>query len=168
MENETFPASTAELLERIQRDWSELWTAIDGLTPDQLQTPDAGGWSIKDNLAHVTAWERFLLLRYLQGRPADEAMGLDEASAEPHYDIINAALYERNRDRSLADVTESARAIHREVVDYLASLPFETVMRQMYDDDPEKRPLMAWVAGNTFGHYEEHLEAIRALAGRTS
>ena len=168
MDNETLPSSTAELLDRIQHGWDELWTAIDGLTAEQLQTPDAGGWSIKDNLAHLTAWERFLLLRYLQGLPADEAMGLDEASTQPHYDIINAALYERNRDRSLADVTESARATHREVVDYLSDLPFETVMRQLYDDDPRKLPLMAWVAGNTFGHYEEHLEAIRALAGRTS
>ena len=168
MENETYPTSTAELLERIQRGWDDLWTAIDGLTPAQMETPDAGGWSIKDNLAHLTAWERYMLLHYLQGRAAGEAMGLDEATAQSHYDEINAAIYERSRSRTLVDVMASAQTSHNEVVEYLASLPFETLMRQKDADDPEKRPLLAWVAGNTYEHYEEHLDAIRALAGRTS
>ena len=168
MENETFDGSTTELLQRIQHGWDELWMAIDGLTPAQMETPDAGGWSIKDNLAHLTAWERYMLLHYLQGLPAGEAMGLDEATAQSHYDEINAALFARNRGRSLADVTETARATHQDVVEYLAALPFETLTRQMYDDDPERRPVLAWVAGNTSGHYEEHLDAIRALAGRMS
>lgn len=168
MNNETLPANTADLLERIQSGWDELWTAIDGLTPAQMETPDADGWSIKDNLAHLTAWERYLLLHYLQGKPAGETMGLDESTAQSHYDAINAALFERNRGRTLEDVTESARAVHREVVDYLAGLPFERLMRQMHDDDPQKRPALAWVASDTYEHYEEHMDAIRALTGRTS
>ncbi len=168
MENETYPGSTSELLERIQSGWDDLWTVIDGLTPAQMEIPDAGGWSIKDNLAHLTAWERYMMLHYLQGRPAGEAMGLDEATAAAHYDEINAALFSNNRDRSLEDVMDSTRSVHRQVVDYLASLPFESLMRQMYADDPETRPVLRWIEGNTFGHYEEHLDAIRALAGRTS
>lgn len=168
LEYESYPANTADLLEHIQRGWDKLWAAIDGLTPAQMETPDAGGWSIKDNLAHLTAWERYMLLHYLQDRPAGEGMGLDDATAQSHYDVINAALFERNRDRSLDDVTESARSVHREVVDFLAGLPFDTLMRQMYEDDPEKRPVLAWVVGNTFGHYEEHMDAIQALVERTS
>ena len=168
MENETYPGSTAELLDLIQRSWDDLWATIDGLTPAQMEIPDTGGWSIKDNLAHLTVWERYMVLHYLQGRPAGEAMGLDEATVQSHYDEINAAIHERNRDRSLDEVTRMARAIHQEVVDYLAAVSFETLMRQKDDDDPEKRPLLAWVAGNTYEHYDEHLDAIRALVGRAS
>ena len=150
-------------LERIQRGWNDLWAAIDRLTPAQMQTPDEGGWSIKDNLVHLTAWERYMLLHYLQGRPAAEAMGLDEATMRGHFDQVNAALFQRNRDRPLADVLADAGATHGQVVDYLAQAPFETLMRPLVDDDAEKRPVLAWVAGDTFEHYEEHLAAIHAL-----
>ncbi|MCB0203667.1 MAG: ClbS/DfsB family four-helix bundle protein [Anaerolineae bacterium] len=167
MENEILPGNTADLLERIERSWDELWATIDGPTEEQLQRPDAGGWSVKDNLAHVTAWERYMLLHYLQGLPAGEAMGIGDPDEYTDYNEINAALFNKNRARSLADVTESARAVHRQVVDYLASVPFETLMQQMYDDDPEKRPVLVWVAGNTYEHYEEHLDMIRVLVGET-
>lgn len=166
MEDETLPGSIAELQERIERGWSDLRAVIDGLTPAQMETADTGGWSIKDNLAHLTAWERYMLLGHLQGQPASEAFGLDEITAEWHFDQINAALFERNRDRSLDDVMQSARATHQAVVDYLADVPFETLMRQKMEDDPQKRPLLDWIAGDTYLHYEEHLEAIRALVGR--
>lgn len=168
MENETLPGSIAELLARIERGWGDLSAVIDGLTPAQMETADEGGWSIKDNLAHLTAWERFMLLSHLQGQPATESFGLDEITAEWHFDQINAALFERNRNRSLEDVMNSARATHQAVVDYLATVPFETLMRQKMEDDPEKRPLLAWIAGDTYEHYDEHLEAIRALVGRMS
>lgn len=163
-----FPTNTAELLARIEQSWEALWAAVAGLTETQLETPDAGGWSIKDNLAHLTAWEGYMLRHYLQGEPAGQAMGLDEATLRLDIDELNAALFARTRDLSLSAVIGNAQAMHREVVEFLASAPFDSLARPRFADDPERRPMLAWIGGNSYEHYEEHLDAIRALAARGS
>lgn len=163
-----FPTNTAELLARIEQSWEALWAAVAGLTEAQLETPDAGGWSIKDNLAHLTAWEGYMLRHYLQGEPASQAMGLDEATLRLDIDELNAALVARDRDQALSTVIGNAQAMHREVVAFLASAPFEILARPQFDDHPEGEPVLARVAGNSYEHYEEHLDAIRALAAQGS
>ncbi len=53
MADNSYPQSKAELMTAIHREWTALMGVIDQLTPEQMTTPDAGGWSPKDNLAHV-------------------------------------------------------------------------------------------------------------------
>lgn len=168
MDDQGFIDSTADLLARIQRAWDALWATLDGLSEEQLLQSDAGGWSIKDNLAHLTAWERYLMLHHLQGRPLDEALGLDKTIVTAHIDEINAGLFAANCDRALADVVESAHAVHQQLVACLADVPFEQLLRVQFTDSPLTGPVLDRVVGNTFDHYEEHMDAIRALAGETN
>ena len=39
---------------------------------------------------------------------------------------------------------------------------FPELMRSRFADDPEKRPLLDWVIGNTYDHYQEHRRTIQA------
>jgi uncharacterized damage-inducible protein DinB len=74
--------------------------AIEQLSDQQMDVPGAGGWSVKDNLAHLAAWERFMLLYHLQSHPPHEAMQVGEATMEQAgEDGLNAIIHERNRDR---------------------------------------------------------------------
>ncbi len=149
---------------RIAREWAALEEAIANLSAEQMSAPGAGGWSVKDNLAHLTAWEQFMLGCYLQGRPAHEAMGMDEATFRAaDEDGLNDITYRRNRDRPVADVVADWRRSHRALVDYLWSVPFDGLMKPLDPDDPEKRPVIGWVIGNTYEHYQEHGANIRAL-----
>jgi len=46
------PRDKAELMNRIQREWSALLRTIENLSDEQMTRPGPGGWSAKDNLAH--------------------------------------------------------------------------------------------------------------------
>ena len=56
--NETWmPGSKTELMSAIEHEWNALIALADSLTDEQMKTPDSGGWSPKDNLAHITEWK---------------------------------------------------------------------------------------------------------------
>ena len=72
MDHNSLPRTRADLMARIQRDWAALEETIADLIEEQMSVPDAGGWSIKDNLAHLTAWEstgRSLMVLRKEGLP---------------------------------------------------------------------------------------------------
>ncbi len=47
-----------ELIKKIETEWDNLQAALDGLTEEQMHQPGVvGEWSIKDILAHITAWQ---------------------------------------------------------------------------------------------------------------
>jgi len=160
---EAIPQDKADLQERIQREWAVLEQVVNQLSEEQMKTPGAGGWSVKDNLAHLTAWEQFMLLYHLHGHPAHEVMRIDAATMDAvDENGLNDILYRRNRDRSVAEVLTDFRRSHQQVVAFLEQLPFADLMQPRYPDDPQARPLINWVIGNTYEHYEEHRLNIRA------
>ena len=161
------PMDKAELLRRIEREWNMLEKAFAGLSDQQMNVIDAGGWSIKDNLAHLAAWERFMILYYLHRKPAHEAMGIDENTLKQlDENGVNAVLHQRNKDRKAADVLADLREGHTQVLAELAEMSFEQMMQPFDPDDPQKRPVVVWIAANTYEHYEEHRASIEKIAGR--
>ena len=61
--------SKAELLKDIQVQRKQLLQKLEALTPTELIADGVvGGWSVKDLLAHLVAWERLLLSWYEAGR----------------------------------------------------------------------------------------------------
>lgn len=160
--DEPLPRDMAELLARIEQGWGELQGAFASRSDAELTAPGREGWSVKEHLAHVTFWERLLLESYLGGRPVSEVSEMDEATLRD-MDGMNAVVAERSRARSLQEVMANSRAVHEALVAKLRSQPFEAWMRPRHADDPDERPLMLWIAGNTYGHYGEHAEYIRGV-----
>jgi hypothetical protein len=139
---------------------------VETLAEEQLNAPGPGGWSIKDNLAHLAAWERFMRLHYLDGHPAHEAMAIDPATFERlDEDGVNAVLHERNRDRPAAEILAELKQTHQETLAALDGMSYADLMRQRFPDDPQARPVVAWVIGNTYEHYREHREIIDRMLG---
>ena len=158
------PRDKPELMERIQREWAALGQAVGQLSDEQMSLPGTGGWSVKDNLAHLAAWEQFMLLHYLRGRPAHEVMQVDEATMETiDENGLNEILYRRNRDRSVSDVLADFRRSHQQVLAALEQMSYADLMKPRHPDDAEARPVIGWVMGNTYEHYREHRAAIQAL-----
>jgi hypothetical protein len=153
----TLPKSTAELLGAIDREWTALMRIVDRLTPEQMLTPDAGGWSPKDNLAHLTEWMNILLGYHMDKRPPYEVVGVaPELTKDWDMDVINRILFERNRLRLSGDVLDELKRVYAEVISRLKATPFEDLMKPRFPDDPEQQPLLNWVLGNTSGHFSEH------------
>jgi hypothetical protein len=158
------PHDKAELLAAIQNEWQALMRVVAGLTPEQMLTPDSGGWSPKDNLAHLTEWLKALLGFHMDGKAAEEVLGIPhELADEWDFNRVNAYLFERNRDRSTEDVIDALGAKYAEVTARLESMPFEDLLQPRFADDPQGTPLLGFVLGNTSEHFKEHRETIEKI-----
>jgi hypothetical protein len=164
------PLRKAELLERMEQGRTVLEQAISRLSEAQLTTshPDTG-WTIKDHLAHLGAWE-VGIAALLRRQPRWAAMGLDEVTVEAHeMDDLNAILYQRHKDRPLSEVLAYFHETHRQMRAALAQLTDEDLFKTYSYYQPDEpgedsgRPILDWVMGNTYEHYAEHLEWIEGL-----
>jgi len=155
------PAEMDELLERIETGWGALMEAVREMSKEEMQFSDAGAWSVKDHLAHLTAWEQHMLSHYLQGQPAHRVMNLEAKTfVSLDADALNAIIYKRNRNRDVADVLADLELVHQRVVETLQETDFAVLVR---DGKPE--PVILPVIWNTYEHYEEHRLTIEALRG---
>ncbi len=160
---EKTPGNMAELLSDIEREWKGLMAVVARLTPQQMLAPDSGGWSPKDNLAHLAAWLRALMEYHLDGRPIDEVLDLPRGRAEPWTDdSVNAILFERNRGRSADEVIGELNRLYLQTTAKLRALPFEQLLKPG-PSDPQGKTLLGYVLGNTTEHFAEHRATIEKV-----
>lgn len=167
------PRDKAELLSRMRRSRALLEETIGRLSEAQLTAPGpTDGWSVKDHLAHLTAWEQGIVA-LLQQRPRYPAMGLDEAAMQgADEQRINAMLYARSKDRPLAEVLTTFRASSRQMIEAVERLTDADLFRTYAYFQPNEpgedrgRPIIAWIIGNTYAHYDEHRAWIEELIVR--
>ncbi len=166
-QNPNLPKDQEDLLGRIQNEWSLLMNTVENISPEQMSRPGEGGWTIKDNMAHLSAWEQFMLDHYLQGQPTYEAMQIDEATLKGlDENGINDILFRRYQDRPAAEVMSDLKHTHERVMAELNLTPFSKLMSPVSEEDPQKRPLILWVIGNTYDHYQEHRKTIEKLVNQ--
>lgn len=165
----TLPKEKVDLLERIRRTRAALEQTVGRLSPAQLVAPGAAaGWSVKDHLAHIAIWE-LGLAALLQRRLRYAAMDIDEATYLRGEDAINEIIYERNKARSAPDVLADFRRAHQELLAAVGGLTEAGLLRTYSHYQPDEpgedsgAPIVRWIAGNTYEHYDEHQEWIEAL-----
>ncbi|HEX5506675.1 MAG TPA: DinB family protein [Thermomicrobiales bacterium] len=172
------PPRKAALLAEIARAWAALEREIDGATAEQLCRPGRDGWSAKDHLAHLAAWER-ALGALLHGQPRHLALGVDAsvyraAMARGDADPINALVQRRERGRPLDEVRAELRRAHGEVLAALARLSEADLRRPYADYAPRetgahvRRPLHEWIGRAGAAHFAAHRPRIAALVGETA
>ncbi len=165
MTEEWIPENKEELMAAIRREWKHLMDAVDKLKhAGKLTTPDEGGWSPKDNLAHLAEWMNALMGYHIDKLPAHEVMRIPEEAAKGwDMEVINPILFERNKDRSPEDVLDELTATYQTLAAKLDGMSFDDLMRPRHANDPEKRPLLMWVLGDTTEHFAEHRETIEKM-----
>ena len=164
MTETNLPRNTSELLDEVDREWSALMNEVDLLTPEQMTMPDAGGWSPKDNLAHLTEWMKILLGYHMDKLPSHQVVGVShEVTKDWEMDVINKVLFERNRRRPSGEILDEFKRVYAGLVARLSVTPFGDLMKPRFPDDPEKQPLLNWVLGNTSGHFAEHRLTINKM-----
>lgn len=143
----------ARLLGKLDATWNAFQESYAGLTDDDLlESGVTGDWSVKDILAHVTAWEEEALTHLPTildgGRPPNYS------DVHGGIDAVNAQLTEQGRTRSLARMRRQLEATHQRLLDYVRDVPPE----QLVGETRFRRRLR----DDTYGHYPEHTEAIRS------
>lgn len=122
------------LLDAIQSERRQLDQTLSALNEAQLiQSGVVGEWSIKDTLAHLTAWEQRLLQR---------VRGETEWGAELSTPLFNEQVFRENRHRSLVDVQSEYQRSYSAVVNFVKSLS-NSAVQQWWSS----------FAFNTYGHY---------------
>lgn len=120
----------------------------------------AGSWSVKDVMAHI-AWYEREMIQVLRSRAFVGSELWDLPQEER-----NAVVFERNRERPLADVRAEGEHSFAGLCAELERLTEQDL------NDPARFPGMPaeWVPGdvfasNSYQHYEQHLPDLRSWAG---
>jgi hypothetical protein len=173
MENDTngghwghLPHNQEELLERIHQEWIKLMHVIQNLDADEMTTPAKGGWSVKDHLAHITAWERYLCEHHLNQEPAHEVLGMTaDTYRNADENRINDFIFQQQKDLPQAQILSELHHTHETMLSDLKQLPFSELMKPRHKADQDNRPLLWWVIANTSDHYKEHRLSIERFCG---
>ena len=163
-DEEWIPGSKAELMASIEREWKSLMDVVAKLDFTKRTPPDAGGWIPKDNLANLTEWMKVLRVYHLDLRPPHVVLGVpEEVTKGWDMEIINPVLFERNRNRPLQEVLTELKSVYAELLNKLGSMTYEELLMPRHADDPEKRPVLLWVLGDSTDHFAEHRATIEKM-----
>ncbi len=159
------PMTKADLLGRIEREWAALLAEIATFDAQQMLVPDAGGWTVKDNLAHLVAWERAMIDVQFEGQVASEALNIDAATLAKHnIDAENAMLLKRAQARTLPEVLADLHQTHARLLAALDRTPEAALHELTTGSYPEVKPRMEWVVNDTYDHFAEHRQTISRYA----
>jgi hypothetical protein len=133
---------------------------------------DAQGWSVKDHLIHLAAWERSVVF-FLQGKPRHAGLGVEEALfLKGSDDDVNAVVFQQRKDLPLAEAFAQFREVHQQLLKLLAALTdtdLQKPYRHYLPDEPghdDGSPAINVIDGNSARHFAEHLTWIEALVGK--
>jgi hypothetical protein len=155
--------SRDELVAQVEREWAD-WEALIARSEatGRLEQPGAAGaWSMKDVVAHMTAYQRFgatLIGGDVRRVEVPPEIGLDTQRR-------NEWFHEQDRDRSTADVLAEARQVHAEIVRRVRAMSPEELRRHPVDWQPW--PAWRWIVHLTHEHYPEHVPNIEAWLSRS-
>ncbi len=158
----------ASILDELRSKYAALEGILAPLDEAQMTTPGViGDWSIKDILAHMSAWQH-RLLAWLYAARHNEDPTISGPDSVEEMDRLNEQFYKENKSRPLADVLGDFRSSYLQIVEAVQAMREEDLI------DPQR---FAWlsgdslrqlVAGDTFEHYQEHQQQIEAWLARSN
>jgi hypothetical protein len=152
------------LLNNIQSGYNEFAALIAPLSEEQMTIPAVNDhWTVKDNVAHLTAWQSYVL---------NQLRGLIDGKEPPAFmpglseDEINVGFYEENKERPLAEIMADFHLSYQRVLAGVQGMSEET-LNAPFPWRKDGNAVWGLIAGNTFEHYEEHGNIIRLWLGRS-
>ena len=146
------PKQPAELIAKMREGWRPFRRAVGraGLRP--LAEPTPAGWTAKAMLSHAAAWLEKLEAS-LPERLAGRRGRIYDVQAENDKEISAA------ETRPAHEVTKRLDDAYRRVVTIVESLPADEDVHFM---------AIRLIAGESYGHFAEHLQEIEALVPKTT
>lgn len=137
--------STAEtIIENIEHSYAEIVRLYHSVPVTALETSAlANGWSVKDLLAHIAAWEWRCASLLKASHTTDTPL-----KAEPDVNALNQEIYRERQAWDWEDVEYDFRAAHRAVLDAIREFPPNRLAQDIVQQS---------IAAETWKHYTEHL-----------
>jgi tetratricopeptide (TPR) repeat protein len=103
-------------------------------------------WSLKDELAHIIAWQLNSLARIAALMHAELVPDFND------YERINRAIFDTNRDRKLAEIVAEGDRARADLVALIRSVPEADLAMSGPFGDQESRSLAEQILNNGFEH----------------
>ena len=164
------PQTKVEMLQWVNDEWEALNDWLARIPPAERERPgvEGGDWSIKDLMAHVTAWEKLMVQWLLEAARGETPQRPVPGLTWDDLDLLNQRIYDQNHDRPLVDVEADYHAFHQTALETVLPLSEEELFTAGRYDWMNDRPLWYVVAGNMWNHYQEHREGLETwLAGQS-
>jgi hypothetical protein len=143
-----------ELLAAIKRDRATLESLMARVGDGRMLEPALeGGWSVKDALAHITAWEQ-RCMGWIRENGADKPPSFTEEGINAY----NAEVYEANKDRALQEIVAESKRSFGEMVEAVAGLADDVVTAP--PAWAPAIPLDRIIDANSAEHYREHIDQL--------
>jgi hypothetical protein len=162
----------SELVNWLQQEVREWEALLDQIGPTRIEQPGLNGdWSMKDVVAHLTGWNRWLVAR-LQAAARREPQPLPPWPANLQTDDeINAWIYETYRGRSLREVLEETHQVIQQLLTVVEGLPEDIQIEQVHRSGRVYH--LVWLGeerhqpGEFFDHFhDDHEPDVRAWLAR--
>jgi hypothetical protein len=140
------PRTPQELRDRTEQSWQAWVTAIEGIPDDRLGDAAVGHWTVKDLLGHVAFWEDWVI-GHCQRILADEP----EPAMEE--DAVNQGQVEASKSASPAAQKRFRDEAHARLMAFLRTIP---------DGEAKFPRLVEALEWETYKHYDEHTDQVRA------
>lgn len=142
-----------QLLKDILTQHRRLEKTFSSLSADAMLQPGAvGTWSVKDLLAHLTAWEGLFLDWYACGvkgtSPSVSPVGMSRIAMH----ALNQHIYAQNQPRPLEDILADFHASYRQILSVIEAIPEADMFTPGRFSWTGKLTLADYIAGNTCNH----------------
>jgi hypothetical protein len=145
-------------LESAQQDFQSL---LDEMETEKLtEIGVVEGWSVKDVLAHIAAWEERVAVwaaALRQGTHPERPFW----SANLTEDQENQAIFEKYQGLTLQEALERLQSVHQSVMQAIAEMSDEDLFERKVEWLGDV-PFAEAIPGNTFEHFRHHERDIRA------
>jgi hypothetical protein len=161
-----------EVLEEMTNANEEMESYLATLTEAEMADPGPGGdWSVKDTLAHITAWMKLAagwlekslngeaVVRYL---PGYELIGEEEVD-EATMNRLNDHIFETHKTMPATAILAEYRQACEALTAVVATMTEENLMQPGRLDWYPDQPVWLNIAGNSFWHIRDHLAAFQEV-----
>ena len=158
----TPPTTKADLLFRIADGYAALTATLDAVPPRELALPALhGGWAIKDEVAHLTFWQSYVLTILHAVLAGQEPPYTPSVGSAEKIDAENADAFAATRQQLIDDVFADLERTHTAFMRAVTDLPDDTLFDAHRFPWMNGEPLAAAVAGDSYEHYPEHIRNIQ-------
>lgn len=153
-----------QLIDAAERAHQDMMRLLAAMSDEEKTAPILNeGWSVKDSLAHLIAWEKMAMdwmSRSVRGEEVKRFIpGFQYESEEqrmPVMEALNQQLYEESKMRPLDDVVQDLRATHRVIMNFISQLDEKDIFEPNRFAWRNGSPALDMLGGNTYEHYAEH------------
>jgi hypothetical protein len=168
MTEKTHPKDKQDLLAVIDKEWGALKSLIEKTSEEYRMIPEVqADWSVKDIMAHITAWERFGQDR-IHSAKTGEPIQFPVIESDDFVNDFNAEVYKENASVPLSKVEDEFEAAHEELLETIRELDDDFLQSALPFDWAGDLTAMVFLSANTHWHYPEHGLAIRVWLTKNS